>query len=55
MSKVKKEAQQIYDSLDDNAKFGLSFGLFPVKFTGISKDVSVELIRISQKETGVEF
>ena len=43
--------------LDDNEKFGLSFGLFPVRLMDLKLDnhESAKLIGISQGKTGVEF
>jgi len=49
--------KRIFESLDENEQFGLSFGLFPTRLLKYSLDneESAELIEISQKETEVEF
>lgn len=51
------DLQIIYNSLNDNEKFGLSFGLFPISLMPLNLDnsESAELIRISQNESEVEY
>ena len=44
------KAMKIYNELNDNEKFGLCFGLFPVRLMDLDKDTAVELIKIAQKE-----
>ena len=55
--KTKNELKEIYNSLNDNEKFGLSFGLFPVRLIDLklSNHESAKLIRISQDESGVVY
>lgn len=55
--KTKEELQAIFDSLDDNAQFGLSFGLFPSHLMEKKLDnhEAAELIRISQAKTKIEM
>jgi len=49
--------QRIWESLNENERFGLSFGLFPARLMdeNLTNHESAELIRISQNETGVEY
>jgi len=49
--------QRIWDSLDENERFGLSFGLFPAKLIPekLTAQESAELIGMSQAKTGVQF
>ena len=49
--------KEIYKSLNDNEKFGISFGLFPVKLMDLKLDnmECAMLVEISQEETGVEY
>ena len=51
--KIKK----IFISLDENERFGLSFGLFPFRLEKYKLEnmESAELIRLSQRETGIKF
>jgi len=53
----KIDLEELYDSLTDNERFGLSFGLFPSKLLkyNLSPDDSAELIKMSQRETGIRF
>ena len=44
--KTKEELTDIYNSLNENQKFGVQFGMFPVKLMGLSKDEVVELMEI---------
>jgi len=48
---------KIDDSLDDNEKFVLSFGLFPFRLVelNLTNHEAAELIRMSKKESGVVF
>jgi len=46
------DLQKIYESLDDNEKFGLNFGLADLNLTNHE---TAELIRMSKKESGVVF
>ena len=52
-----EKLKRIFDSLDENEQFGLSFGLFPARLLKYSLDneESAELIAMSQKKTGIEF
>jgi len=47
----------IFESLDENEQFGLSFGLFPARLQkhNLDNEESAELIGMSQKKTGIEF
>ena len=49
--------EKIFESLNENEQFGLSFGLFPVRLQKyeLDNEESAALIGISQKKTGVEF
>ncbi len=51
-----KELKKIFESLDDNEQFGLSFGLFPFRLEkyALDKEEMVALIEMSQKKTGIE-
>lgn len=51
------DLQKIYDSLNDNEKFGLSFGLFPFRLAELNlmNHEAAELIRMSKKDSGVIF
>ena len=48
--------QRIWAGLDDNERFGLSFGLFPARLIPekLTAQESVELIGMSQAKTGVQ-
>ena len=47
----------IFESLDGNEQFGLSFGLFPFRLEkyGLDNEEAAALIGMSQKKTGIEF
>ena len=47
----------ICEGMDDNERFGLSFGIFPARLMELhlANHESAELIRTSQAETGVVF
>ena len=51
------DLEELYNSLSDNEKFGLSFGLFPARLQSLnlSPEASAELIKMSQRENGIEF
>ena len=51
------DLEELYNSLTDNEKFGLSFGLFPARLQSLnlSPEASAELIKMSQRENGIEF
>ena len=51
------DLKAIYEGMDDNERFGLSFGLFPARLMELhlTNHESAELIRTSQGETGVVF
>ena len=44
----------IYESLNDNERFGLSFGLFPVRLEEFepAEEGAAEFIRLTQGESG---
>lgn len=50
-----KKLREIYNNLNENEKFGLSFGLFLVKLIDLDNHESAELIRISQEESKVVY
>jgi len=52
-----RELKKIFESLDENEQFGLSFGLFPLRLEKYKFDneETVALIEMSQKKTGIEF
>ena len=52
-----EKMKKIFESLDENEQFGLSFGVFPfwLEKYGLDNEESAELIRLSQKKTGIEF
>jgi hypothetical protein len=52
-----EKLNKIFESLDANEQFGLSFGLFPVRLEkyGLDNEESAALIGMSQKKTGIEF
>ena len=52
-----EKMKKIFESLDENEQFGLSFGLFPFRLEKyrLDNEESAELIRLSQKKTGIEF
>jgi len=49
--------EELYNSLSQSEKFGLSFGLFPARLQSLnlSPEASAELIKMSQRENGIEF
>lgn len=51
------DLKAIYAAMDDNERFGLSFGLFPARLMelNLTNHESAELIRMSQEKTGVRF
>ena len=51
------DLKTIYAGMDDNERFGLSFGLFPARLEkeGLTNEEAAELIRMSQAESGVQF
>ncbi|MBX8632578.1 MAG: hypothetical protein J9259_08725 [Thermoplasmata archaeon YP2-bin.285] len=51
------DPKSIYAGLDDDERFGLSFGLFPARLgrENMNNAEAAELIRMSQKESGVQF
>jgi hypothetical protein len=53
----KTKLQRIWDNMNENERFGLSFGLFPFRLEQekLSNEESAELIRMSQAKTKVEF
>jgi len=57
MQRTEEELRKIFESLDENEQFGVSFGLFPVRLEAYKLDnhEAAELIRISQAKTGVVF
>ena len=48
--KNKEELAKIYDELNDSEKFGVQFGLFPIKLKSLTKDEIVELMQIRIKK-----
>jgi len=52
-----EKMKKIFESLDENEQFGLSFGLFPFRLEkyGLDNEESAALIGMSQKKTGIEF
>jgi len=52
-----EKMERIFESLDRNEQFGLSFGLFPFRLEkyGLDNEESAALIGMSQKKTGIEF
>jgi hypothetical protein len=52
-----EKLKKIFESLDDNEQFGLSFGLFPARLMKyeLDNEEAAGLIEISQKKTGIEF
>jgi len=52
-----EKLERIFESLDPNEQFGLSFGLFPFRLEkyGLDNEESAALIGMSQKKTGIEF
>ena len=57
VKKFSDKMKKIFTSLDENEKFGLSFGLFPFRLEKYKLDnmEAAELIRLSQRKTGIEF
>lgn len=57
MQHTKEELQAIFNNLDDNEQFGVSFGLFPIRLEVYKLDnhECASLVEISQKKTGVVF
>jgi len=52
-----EKLERIFEILDRNEQFGLSFGLFPFRLEkyGLDNEESAALIGMSQKKTGIEF
>lgn len=44
--KSKEELTKIYDELNDSEKYGIQFGLFPIKLVGLTKDETVKLMQV---------
>lgn len=44
--KSKEELTKIYEGLNESEKFGIQFGLFPVKLMDLEKNETVALMRI---------
>lgn len=57
MKEFSDKIKKIFISLDENEKFGLSFGLFPFRLEKykLDNEESAALIRKSQRKTGIEF
>ena len=57
MKEISQKIRKIFESLDENEQFGLSFGLFPIRLQkyDLDNEESAALIGMSQKKTGVEF
>lgn len=53
----KKKLDRLWNAMNENERFGLSFGLFPARLIkeNLSSDESAELVRMSQAKTGVEY
>ncbi len=51
------DLKAIYKDMDDNERFGLSFGLFPARLEKekLTNEEAAELIGVSQKESGIQF
>ena len=51
------DLKTIYAGMDDNERFGLSFGLFPVRLEKekLTNEEAAELIRMSQAKSGIQF
>ena len=49
------DLKAIYAGMNDNERFGLSFGLFPVRLEkeNLTNTEAAELIRMSQSKSGV--
>ena len=54
---TKAKLTKIWESLNENERYGLSFGLFPARIMSenLTNQESAELIQMSQTETGVEY
>jgi len=57
MEETSGRMRKIFVSLDENEKFGLSFGLFPARLEKykLDNEQSAALIKMSQEKTGIEF
>jgi len=57
MERISNRIMKIFECLDENEKFGFSFGLFPLRLQRYKLDnkESAALIKISQERTGIEF
>jgi len=44
--KNQEELEDIYRNLNDNEKYGVQFGLFPVSLVGLNSDECSSLMRI---------
>lgn len=57
MEEYPEKIMKIFESLNENEQFGLSFGMFPVRISkyGLTNSDFVDLIRISQRTTGVRY
>ena len=47
--KTKEELTKIYHSLNDNEKYGIQFGLFPILLKGLEHEEIVELMQIRKE------
>ena len=45
-----KDLKELYESLNESERFGLQFGLFPIKLKGLTKEEEVKLMEFSEVE-----
>lgn len=50
-----KELQFIFNNLNIHEQTLVSFGIFPAHLMGLENEEAAELVRISQKQTGIEY
>ena len=57
MEEYPEKIRKIFESLDENEQFSLSFGMFSLRISkyGLTNTDFVDLIRIRQRTTGVRF
>jgi len=53
----KTKLEKIWNNINENERFGLSFGLFPARIIDekLTNEESAELIRMSKAQTGVQY
>ena len=53
----KTKLDKIWKNFNENERFGLSFGLFPVRIMDekLTNEESAELVKMSKAQTGIQY